>query len=208
MDAWDPKVAFTVQHLRASLFTWYASETRAGRVRTQVQQLVPGMFGTAQNPAFDLHASETNHVLPWVKLVIEQYAPSVPNSDIWMQGIDSLLAMLDLYHRHGYSNWPLADIQTFCRQVTVHLDVLKALGIRGRPKHHFAMETGRRLSITGSLALSATWTDEGLNKVIKGIGKYAHRQVWSFRVLDEFARQTVAHSRVAGARTRKKTRTE
>ena len=91
---WDPLVARSVQHVRAQLFHWYAAETKAGRVRTQVQQLVPGMFGTHQNPTFDLHASETNHVLPCVRTPLEKYGPRIPNRNLWQRGIDSLLAAL------------------------------------------------------------------------------------------------------------------
>lgn len=194
--AWESKVAATVMTVRAMLFTWYGEERRAGRVRTQLQNLVPSMFGSKGRPTFDLHASETNHILPFVRLLMEQYAARIPNHEAWTRGLDPLLQTLELYHRNSYSNWPAADIENFCYHMRRHLQALKDLGIHGRPKHHFAMEAGRRLSITGSLALSATWDDEGLNKVIKGIGTFAHRRVWTFRVLDEFERASVLHPRV------------
>ena len=190
LTAWDPLVARSVQHVRAQLFQWYGAETKAGRVRTQVQQLVPGMFGNQKNTTFDLHASETNHVLPFVRTLMDTYGARIPDQNLWQRGMDSLLAMLGLYHKNGYKNFPPADVQAFCDNLMVHYRVCKRLGLRPRPKHHFGLEAARRLSITGSLAACATFPDEGLNKVVKHFGQNTHRQVWSFRVLDDFERQT------------------
>ena len=206
LTAWEPLVARTVQHVRAMLFQWYVAETKAGRLRTQVQQLVPGMFGSKENPAFDLHASETNHALPFVRSLVERYGDRIPNRKLWLRGFDSLLAVLALYHKNGYSNFPPADIQAYCDNMMVHLRCCKRLECRPKPKHHFSLETGRRLSVTGSLAACATFPDEGLNKIVKQIGQQAHRLVWSFRVLDDFARQTDLQPRVKSFR--KKARVE
>ena len=136
---WEARVNSSVQSVRAMLFAWYRTERGAGRIRTQVQNLVPSMFGTKTSPTLDLHASETNHILPFVKMLLSRYA-EIPNHGLWMRGIDSLLVMLDVYQTHGYVNPPLSSIQRFCDSVVVHFRTCRLLSVPGRHKNHFVME--------------------------------------------------------------------
>ena len=183
---WEVVVQTSVMKLRALLFTWYGQEAKAGRVRTQVQNLVPNMFGSRDNPSFDLHASETNHFLHFVSTLLDRFGERLPNLAFWRSGLDALLDLTAIYNQYQYTNLPDDQIQRLCNSVVQHLRACKRLRISSKPKHHFLMELAIRVRITGSLALSATWNDEGLNKIIKAVGQTAHRLNWTLRVLDEF----------------------
>ena len=199
---WDTVVLATVSQVRALLFQWYSNESRQGRVRTQVQQLVPSMFGSNLKPAFELHASETNHFLAFLSTLLDRLAARMPNHQLWRQGLDALLVIHEMYGEHGFSNTSHPNIQRFCNAIVSHFRACQQLGVPSKPKHHFLLEMGARLRITGSLALSATFPDEGLNKVIKQIGQSAHRMVWSLRVLEEFESSVTLQSFVRLAKKR------
>ena len=179
-------VLATVIVVRALLFQWYSAEAKAGRPHTQVQNLTANMFGSRDSPAFDLHASETNHILPFLSTLLDRFGTRMRNHSTWRRGLNSLLTMQEIYGAHDYKNLPTHELQRLVDSIVVHYRACAKLRIPSKPKHHFMMELVIRSRLNGGLALSATFPDEGLNRIIKSIGQSAHRMNWTQRVLDDF----------------------
>jgi len=69
----EARLDTTVVRLQADLFSWYAAESAANREHTQVQRLVPSMFGTSTTHAFGLHGAETNGMLMYFNALLVQH---------------------------------------------------------------------------------------------------------------------------------------
>ena len=69
----------SVKRLEAELFSWYATEERAGRIHTRVQCLAAGMFGSRAAPKCKLHGAETNGVLTFSLALLNKYADQLSN---------------------------------------------------------------------------------------------------------------------------------
>ena len=183
---WESVVQASVHIIRSKLFTWYSNEERAGRTHTRLQNLTPNMFGSHESPTFDLHASETNHFLFFMLTLLDEWTDRMPNHVLWRRALDALVTMQRIYDTYQYCNLPDSELQRLCDAISTHYRTCKRLRIASKPKHHILKELAVRSRTLGGLALMATFPDEGLNRVIKGIGGTAHRLNWTMRVLDDF----------------------
>ena len=68
------------------------------------------------------------------------------------------------------------------------LRLSRAGGVPDKPKAHLIVHMIERASFSGNPNYGATFTDEGLNAIVKAIGQKAHRSVWEERVFAHFAR--------------------
>jgi len=158
-----------IARLREELFSWYASEGRAGRMHTQVQKLVPTMLGSPAKPEFNLHGSETNSFLGFaVTVLLPKYgallgARRKPHE---VAGV-SLLSMLTAIRENPVS-FPVAAQQRFCDDVHRHMWALSALAVDPRPKHHFMIEMAGRFY--GDLAVAVIFWEVVLLWVIVNLG--------------------------------------
>lgn len=134
----------SVARVRESLFKFYRSEHAAGRDHTRVQQLVPSMFGQANDKQLKLHASETNGLLRFACALAEQFGPQLGRrASLHRASLRSLLAVLRVIKEH-HCVVPTAGMQAFVEAACKHLEVARKLGLPLRPKHHFMVEMAGR----------------------------------------------------------------
>ena len=140
------KKELSVMHLRARLWEWYRQERQDGVTHTQLQQLVPSFFGSAKKPTLDLHGSETNHFIRFVRVVFLEHGANMPQAALWRAGAESLNTILDVIHRAGYTNPSAGETQLYCDAAVAFINSCRALGLESRPKHHQMLELGARPS--------------------------------------------------------------
>ena len=73
--------------------------------------------------------------------------------------------------------------QDFVDHFASAMTAMRALDIVPRPKFHACIHLACDPYFKGSPQTWATWTDEGLNKMLKSVGTGAHRQGWCERTL-------------------------
>ena len=146
IGTWEGRREIAVQHMRARLFQWYDSEAAADppRVRTRVQNLEPSMFGAPGAPQCALHASETDHFVPFTRLIAHEYRDHLENADLWITCADALVDLLELISIIGYRNPSVAQAQSFCDVVATYCRAADALDLPGKPKDHMLLELGSR----------------------------------------------------------------
>ena len=98
----------SVKRLEAELFSWYATEERAGRIHTRVQFLAAGMFGTTAAPKYKLHGAETNGVLTFSLALLNKYADQLSNRRRLVRLGEGLARTLSLIRTHKYLYPPSA----------------------------------------------------------------------------------------------------
>jgi len=81
---------------------------------------------------------------------------------------------------------PAATVQKMYDSVKRHFRLARLAGIKLKPKHHLLLHMVQRTLRHGNPGWYATFEDEGINKIVKGIGQAAHRSVWEVRVFDHF----------------------
>ncbi len=65
-----------------------------------------------------------------------------------------------------------------------------------KPKHHLVLHLVSRTAKHGNPGYYATFTDEGINKILKLVGQAAHRSVWEVRVFLHFGKaEDVRHDK-------------
>lgn len=96
----ENRIKMSCIRLRAQLFQWYAEEAQEGRVHTRVQNLLPQMFGSPQDPHLGLHAAETNGMLAFAYYHLGTFATSLPNHAKWARAAQALLRGLQLIRSH------------------------------------------------------------------------------------------------------------
>jgi len=171
--------------LKQLLFAWYKREKVAGRVHTEVQDLVPSMFGTFNEPKLGLFASETNAFLLFSESLLDQVGSKLPNARRIRSCLAPLTRCYALIKQYPYVFPPLV-CQEFLDCAKVHVNKAKALGIQMIPKHHYFLEVAWKSYFQGSPGLGACLTDETINRFLKQVSASAHRAVWHERVLDNF----------------------
>jgi hypothetical protein len=134
-----------VTQLRAELWAWYKSESRASRNHTRLQNLTLSMLGTASEPDLRLHAAETNSFLEFCSAMFPHRAAALgASAAVWKRGLDSLMALLQVVRLPG-PRIPASEIQRYCDAAVTHHRALGELGLRKRPKHHLMLHIGPRL---------------------------------------------------------------
>jgi len=175
----------SVPLLKIRLFDWYAQERAAGRSHTEVQDLVPAMFGKWEDPKLSLFASEMNAFLLFSEALLEHVGHLLPNLQRIRACMTPLIRCYSLIKAHPFV-FPPSACQEFLDCAKVHIIKAQALGISLVPKHHFFLEMSWKADYQGSPGLGACWTDESINRFLKQLSAGAHRAVFHGRVLDNF----------------------
>ena len=184
--------------MKADLFKWYASEKARGNHPTEVQTLVPTMFGTPSSPCFALHGSETNHFMMFALHLVETFSVRIPNGDLWRDILDACVQIMVIIHAVPIGPMPPHLIQE-CSDLAVRIARRsEALAIEGLIKNHMLFEMVVGMHRHGAPTAYACWTDETLNAPLKAmanvISKSAHH-AFERRLLEQWESRRVRHAR-------------
>jgi len=166
--------------LRADIFAFYTRETSAGREHCHIQDLTPGMLGSANDPRMALHAAEQNGYSFYLGHLLT--LKHIPNHAQWQQAQRAMATVILLYRKHPIS-FPPVDCQRFVYAMRDFVRLNLELGVTARPKLHACLHMAHDVASKGSPQLWATWRDEGLNNVLKLIAAGVQRVGWHARVL-------------------------
>ena len=83
-------------------------------------------------------------------------------------------------------NVPPVLLQRMYDAMKKHIMLSQRAGVHMKPKHHLVLHMVARTSKHGNPGYYATFTDEGINKLLKKVGQSAHRSVWEIRCLVRF----------------------
>ena len=178
------RIHVSCQRLRSELFAWYSAEERENREPTRVQDLVPGMLGSSENPALNLHGGEVNGVLMFAGVLISRCGTALGDSlAATVRAHSALVTVKDIITNHPVMV-PPTDAQRLMDATKIALRMMQELGVPPKPKMHAMVHLAHDAREKGSPALHGTWLDEGLNRVLKQMASGAHRIHWTRRVLD------------------------
>lgn len=90
----ETRMERSVLIMKSELDAWYTAEQLAGRSHTQIQALVPGMFGSRAAPRLGLHGSETNHFFLFCGVLCSRFQLLLPSSLTWMTVFSSMTRIL------------------------------------------------------------------------------------------------------------------
>ena len=156
---------------------------------TEVQDFTLQMLG-GKPSAQILHtkAAETKGLVPFVLSLLKKHRTRFVGSEIgYLIGAgDSLQAYFDLLASTP-TNVPPAALQGMYDAVKKHVVLSGKAGVPLKPKHHLILHMVGRTAKHGNPGYYATFTDEGVNRLLKQVGQAAHRSVWEVRVFVHFA---------------------
>ena len=185
----DPMVTrlqVSTLRLRQELFAWYTAEARAGRDHCRVQDLTFAMLGSHDDPKLNLHAAEMVGFLHFAKCLLDRYGASLLGRYTAAARVQAGLQRIHELLKQYPMRTSDVGVQELVDNSRMALRSLIELGIDTRFKMHALVHMCYDAHEKGSPALWATWTDEGLNKLLKAVSLAAHcrRDVWTERVLD------------------------
>jgi hypothetical protein len=196
-DAWDTRAvgkdlhSLSVQHIKSSLWTWYSDQRRLRPDTdiTEVQNFTLAMMGgTPSTRSLHTKAAETKGLVPFVlHLLRTKFGSFAPDSSI--EALIDAGAALQTYFELLESeprNVSAAGLQAMFDAVKQHIALSKLAGIDMKPKHHLMIHLVSRTAEHGNPGYYATFTDEGINHLLKKVGQAAHRSVWEVRVFMHF----------------------
>ena len=96
----EERFVLSTSLLRAELYQWYRREKRAGRTPTEVQNLLPTMLGTLDDPKLGLHASETNHFMRFAETLINDHYDDFTESEIFLKLVRGACRIMGLIEEH------------------------------------------------------------------------------------------------------------
>jgi hypothetical protein len=77
-----------------------------------------------------------------------------------------------------------------------HIILAKLSEVPLKPKHHLVLHRVARTAKHGNPGYGATFTDEGINKLLKHVGQAAHCSVWEVWVFLHFGKvEAIRHGK-------------
>ena len=171
--------------VRAELFDWYASESAAGKEHCRVQDLTDKMFGSELDAQLHLYAAEMMGFFHFARTLIDRYGAALGARQGQARNAQESLQRIHEILKQYPVRCSDAAVSELVDSVQNALRALQGLGIPSRFKMHGLVHLAADAHEKGSPALWATWTDEGLNRILKAVSLNAHcrRDIWTERVL-------------------------
>ena len=138
--------------------------------------------------ALGTKAAETKGLLPFVLSLLETHRPHFPPGEIECL-IGAGAALLDYIHLIDNSPKivPPTMLQKMYDAVKKHIALSRLGNVPLKPKAHLLLHMVSRSEAHGNPSEYATFTDESISQILKGIAEAAHRSVWELRILNMFA---------------------
>ena len=209
VDAWNTGASgeqlhvLSVHQIKSALWTYH---TRLNRIRpdddiTEVQDFTLQMLGgKPSSKALHTKAAETKGLVGFaLDLLKNMRRRFAGTSDIGFL-IGAGEALQEYFDLIGDAprNVPPHTLQRMFDAVKRHIVLSARAGVPLTPKHHLMLHLVSRTAKHGNPSYYATFTDEGINKLLMKVGQAAHRSVWEVRVLIHFGK--VEHVRAARKR--------
>ena len=184
--------SLSVHYIRTTLWDWYRDRKRQMPEQdiTEVQNFTLNMLGgKPSSQSLHTKAAETKGLVPFVlDLLKDKKARFTGNhADVLIgcgEAMQQYFELLDEAPR----NVPAATLQKMYDAMKRHIILAKLAGVPLKPKHHLVLHLVARTAKHGNPGYYATFTDEGINKLLKHVGQAAHRSVWEVRVFVHFGK--------------------
>ena len=156
--------------------------------------------GKPTTQALHTKAAETKGLVSFALEMLRQKQSRLPGADtgFLLAAGEALQEYFNLM-ADAPRNVPPATLQKMHDAVKRHLLLSRRAGVPMRPKHHLMIHLVARTAKHGNPSYYATFTDEGVNRLLKKVGAAAHRSVWEVRCLIHFDK--VEETRSAGKRS-------
>jgi hypothetical protein len=198
VDAWQTGVKGaslhhrSVQYIRSTLWNWYRCRRQdmPDDDITEVQNFTLAMLGgKPSSQSLHTKAAETKGLVPFVLDVLrDKLARFTDNRGIVLikcgEAMQEYFVLLD----ESPILVPAATLQKMYDAMKRHIILAKLAEVPMKPKHHLVLHLVARTARHGNPGYYATFTDEGINKLLKHVGQAAHRSVWEVRVFLHFGK--------------------
>ena len=200
VDAWGTGASgeqlhvLSVHQIRSELWTYYSDRKRQRPDDdiTELQDLTLQMLGgKPSSQTLHTKAAETKGLvgfaLELLKRMQGRFAGSETNIAFLIGAGEALQEYFDLLG-DAPRQVPPRMLQRMFDSMKKHLILSNRAGVPMKPKHHLVLHMVARTGKYGNPSFYATFTDEGINKLLKKVGQAAHRTVWEVRVLLHFGK--------------------
>lgn len=177
----------TLGLLRTALFAFYKNHKK---MFTRVGQLTLKTFGIQERPKCKLKAAESFGMMHFLIELLQKQPGVIPKQALLRQAGWHLLRMLRVAKEHGSGTSP-ALAQKLFESVKAHLNLVRELGIKFKPKHHQAMHLVLRVQHFGNFRDYWIFLDESDNRTLASLAKSVHRRTFYRKVFWRLA----VHSR-------------
>jgi hypothetical protein len=182
----------SVHQLRSCLWPWYRARKLANPHVdiTEVQDLTLQMLGgKPSHQTLNTKAAETKGLVPFVLDMLKQHRARLGECEVdhLIGAGDALQGYFELLE-DAPRNVPTLVLQRMYDCVKRHLVLCKKAHVPLKPKHHQVLHMVARTAKHGNPNYYATFTDEGINRLLKKVGQSAHRAVWEMRVFLHFGK--------------------
>lgn len=180
----DGRLRYSIKKMTAELFQWYREEGQQGRVWPRVQNLTPGMVGTANSATLKIQGSEHNAFLHFEVALIAKYwdVLGADKARLWRDLVRSLLEVKQFIKDYPL-RMPALQAHSFGNAFVKALKLLRSLDVHALPKEHLCVHLARDAALKSAPGMFGCWEDEYLNKTLKQIAAASHRSIWAWRVL-------------------------
>lgn len=188
----EPLYKESLQRILAQLWPWYKRRRaeRPNEELCEIQALTVKMLGNKPTtPQLNLKAKETKDFFPFVLEVLKTMQRRVldEKKEFLIAAGEALARYLDLL-KAAPRNVTDEQLQGMYDCVKRHVLLSQRAGVPLKPKHHMILHLVERTARGGNPNFYATFSDEGINRVLKKVGQAAHRSVWEMRVFSHFGK--------------------
>ena len=183
----DEADEINVCRIRSRLFAYYRHHRmQGGSSITEAENFTLGMLGSRSLPACKLKGLETKGAVPFFLSLAKQHSGAIgaTSRHLVRAGI-CLVTFFEIVDRNG-TNVVDADYMQLCRVAREYVRVAQLADIRMKPKAHQFLHLVQRCGYIGNPNFYATMWDEGMNAVLAGVARSAHRSVWEARIFESF----------------------
>lgn len=198
VDAWETGHVgaslhnLSVHYIRSALWNWYKVRKRQMPEKdiTEVQNFTLNMLGgKPSSQSLHTKAAETKGLVPFVLDLLKKKRARFTGdlAEILIGAGEAMQQYFDLLDESP-RNVPAATLQAMYDAMKRHIILARRAGTPLKPKHHLVLHLVARTAKHGNPGYYATFTDEGINKLLKFVGQAAHRSVWEVRVFLHFGK--------------------
>jgi len=169
---------------------WYKQQrAKGGPPLSEFGDLTLSMLHTKALCTMTAHAVETRHLMPFLLGLLEKYRVRIgERSARNFQAAGEALIAMDVGFAEMGARPSNAQAAAAYANYKKFMQYSKLAGIPMKPKCHQLRHMVDRCLEHGSPNMYSTFEDEGLNAVLRSVGRAAHRSVWEYRVFQFFTR--------------------
>ena len=174
----------SVMHLWNELKRHYWRQRKAKILVQKLEGFTLSMMGSRSHPAMKTKGVETKDLLPFVMEQLKTHRAALPHPQVrhLILAGEALVRVLDKFDESPIRVSILAQ-QAIHDAAKKYLQQAKLGGVPDKPKNHQFLHMVHSIQFKGNPNFSATFFNEGLNRVLAAIAAGAHRANWEDRCL-------------------------